>query len=278
MKIVVCIKQVRDPLTVHYDVVTERLQGGDPIANPLDLVAVEEALRLKEGMGGEVVALTLGSPAASRVLREALLLGADRALRVHVERDDFDHQQRALVLARALRQIRHDLILCGSRSADLQNEYVGTGIAKHLNLPTVARVVWIEGCGQGRVRLFKRVERGQREIYECALPALVGVEEGLCLPRYVPIMGRTYREGLGKRIEVVALEELGLPEPALTATPYAASVLQARPRTKGRTTALSFWEQMEEKKRPSQGLLPYSPEAIEECIARLREWLGKNES
>jgi electron transfer flavoprotein beta subunit len=274
MNIVVCLKQVRDPLTVRYDVLTEQMHGGESITNPLDGVALEEALRLREERGGEVVALTLGSSATHHVLRDALLQGADRAIRVHVDQDTLDHQQRALVLASALRGIGYDLVLCGSRSADLRHEYVGTGIAIHLDLPSVTRVVRVECETPGEVRLFKKVERGQREIYACTLPALVAVEDELCLPRYVPIMGRTYRAGLGKPIDVVTLAELDLSESILSATPYAAAVQQARPRTKGSRTPGSFWEQMEARKQPSQGLLPFSPEAVAACVAKLREWLG----
>jgi electron transfer flavoprotein beta subunit len=275
MNMVVCLKQVRDPLTVRYDVLTEQLHSGEPITNPLDGVALEEALRLQEETGGEVVALTLGSPATHRILRDALLQGADRAIRVHVNQDTLDHQQRALVLSRALKQIGYDLILCGSRSADLHHEYVGTGIATHLGLPSVTRVVRVECETPGEVRLFKKVERGQREIYTCALPALVAVEDELCLPRYVSIMGRTYRAGLGKRIDVVTLAELALSESRLSAAPsYAAAVQQARPRTKGSGTTHTFWEQIQARKRSSQGLLPFSPEAVATCVAKLREWLG----
>ena len=251
MNMVVCLKQVRDPLTVRYDVLTEQLHGGEPITNPLDCVALEEALRLKEETGGEVVALTLGPPATRRILRDALLQGADRAVHVHVDQDTLDHQQSALVLARALKRIGYDLILCGSRSADLHHEYVGTGIATHLGLPSVTRVVRVACETPGDVRLFKKVEGGQREIYSCALPALVAVEDELCLPRYVPIMGRTYRAGLGKRIDVVTLAELDLSESMLPDVPYAAAVQQARPRTKGGGTTHSFWEQMQARKQPS---------------------------
>ncbi len=274
MNIVVCLKPVRDPLTVQFDMITEQLQGGEIVVNPLDWVALEAALRLRQEQGGEVVALTLGVPAVDHVMRAALLQGADRAMRVQVEQDILDHQQRAVVLATALAPLDYDLVLCGSRSADLEHAYVGTGIAQHLNLPTVSSVVQLACEALGQIRLLKKVERGQREVYTCVLPALVAVEEELCQPRYVPIMGRTYRAGLGKPIEVITLDDLDLSAPALPETPYATTVQRARPRTKGRATTGSFWDQMAAKQQPPQGAQPYSSQAIETCVTKLQEWLG----
>jgi len=276
MRIVVCVKQVSDPTTARYDVVAERVEVGEPVPNPLDLVAVEEALRLRENMGGEVLALTVGPAPADAVLRRTLLLGADRAVRVDVWRDSLDHEQRAFVLARALERLGYDLVLCGSRSADLQTEYVGTAVAKHLGLPTLARVVAIECRRTGTLRLHKKTERGRREVYECRLPALMTVEEELCTPRYVPILARAYRVGLSKKIDVLALSDVGVAESDFPPSPYSASATRPRPRTKGASRPVSFWEQMEAQRRPSQGTLPVSAGGARECVARLREWLKES--
>lgn len=165
-------------------------QGGDagPAAgaiNPLDELAVEEALRLKERAPGTVVsALSLGGPEAENGLRRSLALGADRAIRVACDdAASWDSWATALALAEALRRLRFDLVLCGAESADRNAGLVGPYLAELLGLPHVARIAKIEAWDDRAIVVHRRIERGDRDVIECALPALLTVEKGINRPR-----------------------------------------------------------------------------------------------
>ena len=124
MKIVVCIKQVPDTTDVKINPETNTLvrEGVVSIVNPFDMYAIEEAIRIKEMVGGDstVTALTMGPPQAEAVLREAIAMGCDDAVlltdRAFAGADTW---ATAYVLARAIERIGgYDLILCGERATD----------------------------------------------------------------------------------------------------------------------------------------------------------------
>src|SRR6186997_3706021 len=121
MKIAVCVKQVPDA-TVHkrIDPTTKRLdRSGEAALNPTDLNAVEEALRIKEGQGGEVVLVSLGPERAIDSLRKALAMGADRAVLVADEgAAGSDLLGTGRVLAKVLEREEPELVLFGQQSSD----------------------------------------------------------------------------------------------------------------------------------------------------------------
>ena len=195
MRIVVPIKQVPETSAVRMDEATGTMvrDGVDAIVNPLDLYAVETALRLREQAVGpcEVVTVTMGPPRAESALREVLAMGADRAVLITDKAfAGADTWSTACVLAGALRRLAPvDLILCGERATDGDTGQVGPGLAAFLGLPvlTYASKLSLESVHVCRVE--RLVEKG-RELLEADLPAVVTVVKEVGVPRLPTLRGK----------------------------------------------------------------------------------------
>jgi electron transfer flavoprotein beta subunit len=185
--------------------------------SPHEECGVEEAVRIVEAQGGEVVVLTLGPAEAEEQLRECMALGADRAIHLVTE-EEWDAQATAAALVDAIRaEEPFDLLLFGNESADAGNYQVGIRVSYALGLPIVTGVKGIT-VADGRARLEQEVATG-RDVYDVPLPAIVTVKEGLNLPRYpsVPAKLRANRKPVdAKPVERPAsqLEKLRLVVPA----------------------------------------------------------------
>jgi electron transfer flavoprotein beta subunit len=185
--------------------------------SPHEECGVEEAVRIVESQGGEVVVLTLGPAEAEEQLRECMALGADRAIHLVTE-EEWDAQATAGALVDAIRNEEpFDLLVFGNESADAGNYQVGIRVSYALGLPIVTGVKGIT-VADGRARLEQEVATG-RDVYDVALPAIVTVKEGLNLPRYpsVPAKLRANRKPVdAKPVERPAskLEKLRLVVPA----------------------------------------------------------------
>jgi len=208
MKIIVCIKQL-----YHVYVRTgmnpseQFLEPEDkiPMVNPFDEVALEMGLRVKESLGqGEVTILTLGPIIAEPEVRRCLGMGANRLVQIEADQG-MDPWRKAFFLARAIKEMGADLILCGKESLDRQSGQVGAYMAHRLGLPFVSAVVSLmTNPGTGTVEAERRAGRGVREIIKCSLPAVLSVDMGLevRLPRFedkqraisVPLEKRVYSE------------------------------------------------------------------------------------
>jgi electron transfer flavoprotein beta subunit len=220
VRILVAVKRV--PITGGKMVLTDDEQSiqtrhlGFTIS-PHEECGVEEAVRIVEAQGGEVVVLTLGPAEAEEQLRECMALGADRAIHLVTE-EEWDAQATAAALVDAIRSEEpFDLLLFGNESADAGNYQVGIRVSYALGLPIVTGVKGIT-VADGRARLEQEVATG-RDVYDVALPAIVTVKEGLNLPRYpsVPAKLRANRKPVGaKPVERPAsqLEKLRLIVPA----------------------------------------------------------------
>jgi electron transfer flavoprotein beta subunit len=189
----------RVPITGGKMVLTEDAQAlqtrhlGFTIS-PHEECGVEEAVRIVEAQGGEVVVLTLGAPEAEEQLRECMALGADRAIHL-VSDEDWDAQATAGAIVDAIRSEEpFDLIVFGNESADSGNFQVGIRVAYALGLPVVTGLKGLT-VADGRARCEQEVATG-RDVYDVALPAVVTVKEGLNLPRYpsVPAKLRANRK------------------------------------------------------------------------------------
>ena len=190
MKILCCVKRV--PMTGGKMVLTEDAQSLETrhlgfTISPHEECAVEEAVRIVEAGGGEVVVLALGPAEAEEQLRDCMAIGADRGILLRTD-EEWDPQASAAAIVDAIRDESFDLVLVGNESADAGNYQVGIRIAYALGLPVVTGLKKIELRDGGA-----RVERdvgGARDVYEVALPAVLGVLEGLNLPRYASVPGR----------------------------------------------------------------------------------------
>jgi electron transfer flavoprotein beta subunit len=193
VRILVCVKRV--PITGGKMVLTEDAQAIETkhlgfTISPHEECAVEEAVRIVEAGGGEVVVLTLGPAEAEEQLRDCMAIGADRGILLRTEGEEWDAQGTAAAIVEAIRAETKpfDLILFGNESADAAGFQVGIRVAAALGLPVITGLKKIE-VSEGGVRCERDVG-GPREVYEAPLPAVLTVLEGLNLPRYPSVPGR----------------------------------------------------------------------------------------
>ena len=189
MKILVALKQVPDTETkIKVAADGRSLDPADVkwITGPYDEYALEEALRLKEGKGAEVVALSVGGDSAKEVLRNALALGADSAVLLKG-----DGQGDALAVAHMVagwaKDKGFDLILCGNKGIGGDNAAMGPMLAELLGVAQANVIVKLE-VGDGTFRAEREIEGGS-EIVEGALPAVITAQKGLNEPRYASLKG-----------------------------------------------------------------------------------------
>ncbi|MBN2416652.1 electron transfer flavoprotein subunit beta/FixA family protein [bacterium] len=193
MNIVVCIKQVPDTAEVRIDPETNTLirEGVASILNPFDTYALEEALQIREKLGGTVTAVTMGPPQAEAILREAVSMGVDRTLLISDRAfAGADTLATSYTLAKAIEKIGQvDLILCGKQAIDGDTAQVGPGIAVHLGIPQIIFVRKIREISEEKLVAERMIESGA-EVVESSLPALVSVVKDINTPRLPSLRGR----------------------------------------------------------------------------------------
>lgn len=209
MKIIVCIKQVpaKDaPLAIAGNWIKESDIGFE--MNEPDSYALEEALRLKEKHGGEVIALSMGPERVKQTIKEALAKGADRA--IHVADDNFaqlDPLGSAKALAAAVARESADLVLTGLQSDDHGFGQTGVLLAGLLDRPHATIIMAIE-VADGRMKLKRELEAGWFQNIECALPAVLSIQSGINKVRYATLKG--IMAAKKKEIASVTRESLGV--------------------------------------------------------------------
>ena len=164
--------------------------------SPHEECAVEEAIQITERLGGSVSVLTLGPPAAAGQLRDALALGAGRAVLLETDGREWGPVATATAIAAEARRRAeagqgYDLLLLGNEAADTGDYQVGIRVARELGWPRVTGIKHIEipeGPAPG-VRA-RREYAGREEVFELPLPAVITVKEGINLPRYPSLPGR----------------------------------------------------------------------------------------
>jgi electron transfer flavoprotein beta subunit len=257
MKTVVCIKQVvtREwQLRVNDQKTWIRDQDASFELNEPDAYALEEALRLKEKHGGEVIVCSAGPARATQVIREALARGADRA--VHVESDALataDANAVADALAGAIKEENVDLVLTGLQSDDQGFGQVGVVLAEKLGMPHATIIMEVQvadaAAGQGhsapRLRVKRELEGGWFQWVGLPMPALLTIQSGINQLRYATLKG----------IMAAKKKEIRKVAPAAGATPAQ------------RIAGIYF----PEKGKKTQ-MLPGAPaEAAKDLVKRLRE-------
>lgn len=212
MKIVAILRERFDPETVR----VSRSQGvldtrqARKFINPSDKNGLEEALRLKDSQGAEVLALTFGPPASEDALREALAMGADEAVLISGESPD--ESLEALVLSRAIGKLGLELVIIGHRVAGYGTSQVGPRLAEILGVPQITRAREVE-IADGKARAKSRRSEGYA-LLKAPLPALLTVEPGANKPRYPPLPAiiSAYRE---REVTTWTVTDLGLDEAGL---------------------------------------------------------------
>ena len=196
MRVLVCIKRVPAPgariaITADAQAVDTAFLGFT--MSPHEECAVEEAVQLIEKHGGESTVLTLGPAEADEQLRYAASLGVNKAVLLPIDGPDWDPQRTAKSIADAITSIENaegpfDIILFGNESADSGGFQVGVRVAYALGRPMVNGIKGIE-VGDGSLQARRESDAGL-DVYTLPMPVVLGVKEGLNLPRYPTMKGR----------------------------------------------------------------------------------------
>jgi electron transfer flavoprotein beta subunit len=196
MEILVCVKRVpmvggKIVLTADGQEVDTRMSGF--AISPHEECAVEEAVQITERLGGMVSVLTLGPAAAADQLRDALALGAKRAVLLETDGREWGPIATAdAIVAEARRRADagqgYDLVLLGNEAADTGDYQVGVRVAHALGWPCATGIKNLDIVADGA--RARREYRGTEELFEFGLPAVITVKEGINLPRYPSLPGR----------------------------------------------------------------------------------------
>ena len=222
MKIVVCVTQVAE--VSAYVEFTADGTAVDPafatrMLNEADQNAVEEALRLVDTAGGEVVLVSLGGDDAQEALRAALAMGADRAVRVAGDGVEIgDTRSVASALAQAVTSEQPDLVLTGVQAADTGSQSTGPALAVACGLPWVP-VARSLSVSDGALSATREFEAGVSEVVTVDLPALLTVQAGANEPRY----GSFKDKMRAKKAEIPVVTSSDLPAPRSVLTKMSAS-------------------------------------------------------
>src|SRR5687767_12655390 len=192
MKTIVLMKQVANKdaiLRINKDATW--IEEGDLSyeVNESDGYALEEALRLKEKLGGEVVVCSMGPQRVKSVIKDALARGADRA--IHVTGDNLQHLSpfaAASILTDAIREEQADLILSGLQSDDYGYAQTSVIMAELLGLPHATIVIEVDASGE-KLRVKRELESGWYQWYSMSTPALLTIQSGISQIRYATLKG-----------------------------------------------------------------------------------------
>jgi electron transfer flavoprotein beta subunit len=213
MRILVCVKRVPAPgarINIAPDGQSVDTAFLGFAMSPHEECAVEEAVQLIEQHGGEATVLTLGPAEADEQLRYAASLGVAKAVLLPIAGPDWDPQRTAAAIATAIADIESaggafDLILFGNESADSGGFQVGIRVAHMLGRPVVNGIKGIDVEGD-TLRARREADVGV-EVYEVPMPAVLGVKEGINLPRYPTLKGRL----ASKKVDVAQVVPAGEP-------------------------------------------------------------------
>ncbi|MBN1298051.1 MAG: electron transfer flavoprotein subunit beta/FixA family protein [Actinobacteria bacterium] len=220
-RIIVCIKQVPGTTEIKINPETNTLvrEGVETIINPFDSYAIEEGVRIKERFVStgssaddiEVVALTMGPPQAESMLREAISLGADRAVllsdRVFAGADTW---ATALTLKHAIKKFeKYNIIIFGKQTLDGDTGQVGPELAHMLHIPFIGYASSIEEI-DNRKMTVKRLAEDRYETFEIRLPAAISVGKDINVPRVPSLRGKLRAKN--EKIPVWSASELDMDE------------------------------------------------------------------
>jgi len=258
MRIVVCVKQVPDPENAKMDWETGTVvrEGVKNIINPFDLYAIEEALRIKEKLGGEVIVISMGPPQAEEALREAIAMGADKAILI-TSRDfaGADTLATSYTLSQAIKKVGDvDLIICGKQAIDGDTAQVGPGVSAHLDLPQITFVGKIDEITEDRIRAERMVEGGY-QVVESPLPCVITVVKDINIPRLPSLKGK------------IAAKKAEIPQ-------WGPEDIDADPKRIGAAGSPTMVEEVFAPELKKEGRI-YSEDQIEEAIEKVIEAMEK---
>lgn len=210
MNVVVCVKQIPDPNAPgKLDPQTKRLvrEGVDLVLDPGDEHAVEAGLQLVEKDSGEVVVVSMGPPKALEAIRRAIAMGANRGILVtDTGLENSDALSTARALAAAVKNLKFDLIICGTESTDGSSGAVPAQLAELLGLPLLSFAKKLE-ISDGKATIDRQTDEGF-DVVEAPLPAVVTVTGGINEARYPALRG--IMQAKNKEVKQLGISDLGL--------------------------------------------------------------------
>jgi len=212
MDIITCIKRVPD--TSGTDSIKISESGKDIDRNNLvfkvnewDEYVLETASQLREKFEASFTAITVGTKEWDDVLRRALAVGADQAIRIDEDVVNLDPQTVALILAKLIKTLSFDLILFGAQSEDYGSAQTGVMVSHLLGIPHATLVVDIE-IKNNSVFVKREIEAGILELYSIEMPALLTIQTGINQPRYISMGG--IRRAMKKELQIISLKDMDL--------------------------------------------------------------------
>lgn len=193
MNILVFIKQVPDTaigLKINAEGMDIAYQDIPWVINPYDEYAVEEALLIKEKLGGNVTVVSMGTDKAAEIIKSSLAMGADEGVHLNdVIFEGSDAYSTALILSKAARILGYDIILCGKNAVDNGWGEVGAAQAEILNIPCVSSILKLDISEDKKYAIASREIDEGLEMIQAPLPALFTLQQGINKPRYASLPG-----------------------------------------------------------------------------------------
>jgi len=219
MEILVCVKRVPDTaeneIEVGKDGTDIRREDLVYSVNEWDNYAVEEAIQIRDNVGGSVTVVTVGDEEAEEVLRREMAMGADNGLLLaDAAFDGSDGRGIAAILKAAVEKGQYDLVLTGAQADDGAGQ-IGGMLAAMLDWPYASVVNSIEVVDDKNLRVGREIEGGNQEINEIQLPCVLSIQTGINEPRYVGIRG--IRKVASVEIPTLGSSDLGLSADAVGA-------------------------------------------------------------
>ena len=230
MNIVVCIKQVPDTTEIKIDPVKGTLirDGVPSIMNPDDKGGLELALRMKDNYGANVTVITMGPPQAELILREALAMGADRAILLTDRKfAGADTLATSYALAGAMKTMDYDLIIAGRQAIDGDTAQVGPEMAEHLDIPQVSYVINAERLENGNL-LVKKENEESIQTFEVEGKCLLTVLASAFDARYMTVAGIV--DAYDKEVEIWSADKIEVDETKLGLKGSPTKVFQSFPK------------------------------------------------
>ncbi len=212
MEILVCVKRVPDTSENEIEVDSDGkdIERDDLVysVNEWDNYAVEEAIQIKDKVGGSVTVVTVGDQESEEVLRREMAMGADNG--ILLEDDAFegsDGKGVATILKAAVEKGKYDLILTGAQADDGAAQ-IGGMLAALLDLPYASLVNSIDVSDEKKLTVGREIEGGNQEMNEIEMPCVLSIQTGINEPRYVGIRG--IRKVASVEIPTYGASDLGL--------------------------------------------------------------------
>ena len=212
MEILVCVKRVPDTSENEIEVSKDGadIERDDLVysVNEWDNYAVEEAIQIKDKIGGSVTVITVGDEEAEEVLRREMAMGADNGILLDDEAfEGSDGKGIATILKAAVEKGKYDLILTGAQADDGAAQ-VGGMLAAMLDMPYASLVNSVDVSDAKKLKVGREIEGGNQEMNEIELPCVLSIQTGINEPRYVGIRG--IRKVASVEIPTYTASDLGL--------------------------------------------------------------------